>query len=398
MPILAAPLVIPFAKAVPALAGIIGGIGMAALSNKVNEYIQDNPEESMKILSTIIPGVGIGEIFMKKGKDEEVEEEVSIEDMDPRDLTREEKAKEMKRRFKEGTGSKREIGRKGYEEVIQPGEDRTLEEADERYEGGIDDAPKPKFDYEKFFKRRRRADGGAIGIEVLFEEKKPRKNFFMGGPALEGQALNIYNSMNSYGFTDQQIADALQGQGLYTPSGSSTPETTTPNIIGSQINQGGGGGDGPPPGPTFNRNDLLGTTDYFPNPPLGHSLKMGLGSIVDFIKSGGIIGNTIRSFAKRFQKPRVELVNKINFDAVVREQERQKEVARQAAAEAAQQRDAAIASGLDAAIREGRDTSGFDRPDSGAYAEGAGMGVGGGYASDFGFKKGGLATMFTRKR
>ena len=64
----------------------------------------------------------------------------------------------------------------------------------------------------------------------------------MGGPALEGQALNIYNSMNGYGFTDQQIADALQGQGLYTPSGSSTPETTAPNIIGSQINQGGGGG------------------------------------------------------------------------------------------------------------------------------------------------------------
>ena len=66
----------------------------------------------------------------------------------------------------------------------------------------------------------------------------------MGGPALEGQALNIYNSMSAYGFTDQQIADALQGQGLYTPSGSGTPETTAPNIIGSQINQGGGGGDG----------------------------------------------------------------------------------------------------------------------------------------------------------
>ena len=186
--ILAAPLVIPFAKAVPALAGIIGGIGMAALSNKVNEYIQDNPEESMKILSTIIPGVGIGEIFMKKGKDEEVEEEVSIEDMDPRDLTREEKAKEMKRRFKEGTGSKREIGRKGYEEVIQPGEDRTLEEAGERYEGGIEDAPKPKFDYKKFI-RRRRADGGAIGIEVLFEEKKTKTRVIYGRTGIRGPSI-----------------------------------------------------------------------------------------------------------------------------------------------------------------------------------------------------------------
>ena len=83
---------------------------------------------------------------------------------------------------------------------------------------------------------------------------------------------------------------------------------------------------------------------------------------------------------------------------MVREQESQREIARQAAAEAASQRDAAIASGLDAAIREGRDTSGFDRPDSGAYAEGAGMGVGGGYASDYGFKKGGLASMFVEKK
>ena len=73
----------------------------------------------------------------------------------------------------------------------------------------------------------KKADGGRVGL-------------FMGGPALEGQALNIYNSMNSYGFSDQEIANALQGQGLYTPPGSSTPETTAPNIIGSQLKQGGG--------------------------------------------------------------------------------------------------------------------------------------------------------------
>ena len=36
-----------------------------------------------------------------------------------------------------------------------------------------------------------KADGGSIGIEVLFTEKKPRKNFFMGGPALEGQAFRF---------------------------------------------------------------------------------------------------------------------------------------------------------------------------------------------------------------
>ena len=70
------------------------------------------------------------------------------------------------------------------------------------------------------------------------------------------------------------------------------------------------------------------------------------------------------------------------------------EAARQAAFDQARSdRDRAVSSGLDAAIREGRDTSGFDRSDSGAYAEGAGMGAGGGYASDFGFMDGGIVDL-----
>ena len=74
----------------------------------------------------------------------------------------------------------------------------------------------------------KKADGGRVGL-------------FMGGDPLTGQALSIYNSMNAYGFDDQAIANALSAQGLYTAPGSSTPETTAPNIIGSQLNQGGGG-------------------------------------------------------------------------------------------------------------------------------------------------------------
>ena len=70
------------------------------------------------------------------------------------------------------------------------------------------------------------ADGGRVGL-------------FMGGDPLTGQALAIYNSMNVTGATDQEIADRLQALGLYTPGGSTTPETGD-NIIGSQINQGGG--------------------------------------------------------------------------------------------------------------------------------------------------------------
>jgi len=86
----------------------------------------------------------------------------------------------------------------------------------------------PLKDFEEYvLNPAKKADGGRVGL-------------FMGGPALEGQALNIYNSMNAYGFTDQQIADALSAQGLYTPAGSGTgTETTQPNIIGAQLNQGG---------------------------------------------------------------------------------------------------------------------------------------------------------------
>ena len=68
-----------------------------------------------------------------------------------------------------------------------------------------------------------------------------RAGFFMGGPALEGQALSIYNSMKDYGATDQAIADRLAAIGLYTPGGSASRTSyNRPNIIGAQLNQGGG--------------------------------------------------------------------------------------------------------------------------------------------------------------
>jgi len=74
------------------------------------------------------------------------------------------------------------------------------------------------------------ADGGRVGL-------------FMGGDPLTGQALAIYNSMNSYGFSDQEIANALEGQGYYTPGGTTTPDApTTIQPIGFQSNNEGGGG------------------------------------------------------------------------------------------------------------------------------------------------------------
>ena len=50
---------------------------------------------------------------------------------------------------------------------------------------------------------QRFADGGRVGL-------------FMGGDPLSGhETLEIYNSMSAYGFSDQEIADALRAQSLY---------------------------------------------------------------------------------------------------------------------------------------------------------------------------------------
>jgi len=183
---LAAPLILPFAD----LAGItIAGLGMAAASKKVSDFISANPEASMEILNMIVPGSkGLETLFKKKAKEDSDDESVEVA---PEDKTREERAKEMKKRFKEGKGDKREIGKKGFEEVIKPVKDiEDLLEGEERYDGSLEDAPKPKFDYKKFF-RNRNADGGAIGIEVLFEEKKDggRIGFANGGDNIIGADL-----------------------------------------------------------------------------------------------------------------------------------------------------------------------------------------------------------------
>ena len=95
-----------------------------------------------------------------------------------------------------------------------------------RPENRLTDSPFKDFE-EYVLKGEKKADGGRVGL-------------FMGGPALEGQALQIYNSMKGYNFWDQEIADTLSARGLYTPPGSGS--TTQPNIIGAQLDQGGGGG------------------------------------------------------------------------------------------------------------------------------------------------------------
>ena len=318
--ILAAPLVIPFAEAV----GIsIATLGMAKAADMVSDYIQENPEQSMKILSTIVPNIGIGQIFANK---EDSGEDNDSEDVAPEDRTKAERAAEMKKRFKEGKGDKREIGKKAYEEVIKPAKDmEELFKGEERIDGSIEEVGNPKFDFTKFYKnRRRKADGGAIGIEVLFEEKKPRQGLFMGGSPLDGQALAIYNSMNAYGFDDQAIANALQEQGLYTPGSTPDVPDTTIQPIGFQSGNGGGGGGiteldplNRPKGTPFDLNSLT-KTKFGYNNALGRTIegvKDFTGSMIDKF-SGSKIGEGITEGATKFKNialtPMMALAQKRN--------------------------------------------------------------------------------------
>ena len=88
---------------------------------------------------------------------------------------------------------------------------------------------------EPFRPTESKADGGSIGIEVLFQPK--RQNLFMGGPALEGPSLSIYDSMKAYGATDQAISDAIKRAGYELPTADSG--TTTPPDNSNQSTTGG---------------------------------------------------------------------------------------------------------------------------------------------------------------
>ena len=194
---LAAPLILPFAE----LAGItIAGLGMAAASEKVGNFISENPELSKQILITLVPGgAGLNTLFKKEAG-------ITLEDLDEMtdeeaaDLSKEDKAEIMKEVGKSKGGNKRQRMIEISEKLGLSGEGKEkqtiIDEVEERYdEGGVEDAPKPKFDYKKFF-RNRRADGGAIGIEVLFEEKKDggRIGFANGGDNIIGSTIDKFFS------------------------------------------------------------------------------------------------------------------------------------------------------------------------------------------------------------
>ena len=193
--VMAPALLIPFAEA----AGLtIAGLGAIEIGKKVQDFVDNNPDATMEILTMLVPGgQGLSTLFKKKAKPVEEEIEISVEEKDPRDLTRKEKAKIMKETAKSSSNKSRDM-KKAFEDVIKPGkeEDEFLE-GEERYDGGLEEVGKAKgYDYRDF---------------IPF-----RKKYNLGGLTTQGQRLS--DSMSSYGFNEMEIAQALDEQQLYPES------------------------------------------------------------------------------------------------------------------------------------------------------------------------------------
>jgi len=125
-------------------------------------------------------------------------------------------------------------------------------------------------------------DGGRVGL-------------FMGGPALEGQALAIYNSMNAYGFSDQEIANALQEQGYYDPNASTPDPTPDPGQGGSQGRGGDGGG----------IMDLQKTYSTLPGDPKNYRLSQ-LEGTSDYFPPTTMMGKTKNFLQEKFFQPKIK--------------------------------------------------------------------------------------------
>ena len=391
--ILAAPLVIPFAKAV----GIsVATLGMAKAADMVNDYIEANPEESMKILSTIVPSIGIGQIFMNK-------EKISLEDLDEmtdeeaQDLSKEEKAELMKQAGKSGGSNKRQTMIDISEKLGLSGEGKEKQDIeydiDERYdEGGVEEVSKPKFDYKKFF-RNRRADGGRVGFNL--------------GGSLTGPALNIYNSMSAAGyFTDDEIRNAITAAGYEIPGETQAVEETgiiasAPNIINQDR-----GGDGPSTPPAKDPYGGLGYSSA--NFGLGQGINKD--AVMDYEADAYQQGRTLTGQLNKIGLGFFEALKNIPtpFNIVRKgiEFAKQKELEKQRQAEAAARDAARELQEQNIANRTGgyqfgyspssdfmsggsQGKGGYDNTEAGIGAASAAMGS---------FARGGLATMFKEKK
>ena len=166
MPILAVPYLMPFAE----LAGIaIAGLSLMEISNRVQAHMEENPEDTFRILKLIMPQEGIAamfeQLFNKEADDVEGEVEVEVEEKPTRKKSKKEIVLEALRKKKGSYASPEAEGSWASPRgrII-----RALKE-----EGKITDKPDPDYDpkkkyqgYKRFIRGRtgRKADGGIMDV------------------------------------------------------------------------------------------------------------------------------------------------------------------------------------------------------------------------------------------
>ena len=208
MPVLAVPYLMPYAQlAGLAIGSVATALGLKALSDKVQAHMEDNPEESMKILTMIMPAEGLMALFNKEaGEDEVIEEGEEIIDLDEDKPKRKRSKKEIileALRKKKGSYASPEA-----EGSWASPRGRIIKGLAE--EGHITDKPDPDYDPKKKYKgykrftRGRKADGGRIG-------------FKKGGYGMSpGRSQAQYGHAGHAGKTEPQ-AQRDQRQGRDTP-------------------------------------------------------------------------------------------------------------------------------------------------------------------------------------
>ena len=241
---------------------------------------------------------------------------------------------------------------------------------------------------------RDKADGGRVNLQL-------------GGLPLSEQGQRIYDSMTRAGFDDMAIARALDEQQAY-PEATTLglqPQTVVPPRV-KPILPMGQEGDGITD--IINRDRGLMTADVVGTSLVGNmgltdeeqeevdkqKMRSGLTGIA---KTLGFITNPLPFLARKaytmyqdnIQKGIDERTERIKQETIAAQKREELQLAAQNARTEAQRI---------AAIESGYGGYGDSPGATGPTAAGAGMGVGGGYASDYGFAKGGLATMFVRKR
>ena len=209
-------LLIPFAEA----AGLtVAGLGAIEIGKKVKDFVDNNPDATMKILTMLVPG-GEGLSTLLKDKDTSSTKDIVLGELG-----------KDKGNYSSPDADGNYSSKRGR--II-----KALEEAGKIKKGPNKDydASKKFKDYKKFFK----ADGGRVG-------------YYLGGLTEQGQRLS--DSMSSYGFNEMEIAQALDEQQLYPESmtlGLQQEAVAPPRIQPIlPINQGGDTQPTPPSFPSY---------------------------------------------------------------------------------------------------------------------------------------------------